>query len=209
MSQQVPPYMMGVKNINAIFTRIKEAGTPPKFTHEFLKSSLGFPSSSDRNVVSVLKSLGFLTSDGTPTDQYNAFRGADSKRVMAAGLREGWSEIFMADQQVYSKPYEQMKEIFKSVTGKGEAVAEKMASTFKSLCTLADFSETPNQLPLAAPPVDPEPEQEDDTSSKPKPKTPIISGLNLHHDIHLHLPSTSDVAVYKAIFRAVKDELSD
>lgn len=36
------PYMMTVGNIPAILERIRGAGTPPKFTHEFLKNSLGF-----------------------------------------------------------------------------------------------------------------------------------------------------------------------
>jgi hypothetical protein len=31
--------------------------------------------------------------------------------------------------------------------------------------------------------------------------------LTLSHDIHLHLPPTSDVAVYRAIFQAMKSEL--
>lgn len=36
------PYMMTVGNIPAILERIRGAGTPPKFTHEFLKNSHEF-----------------------------------------------------------------------------------------------------------------------------------------------------------------------
>jgi hypothetical protein len=54
------PYMMTVGNIGAILDRIQEAGTPPKFTHEFLKNSLGFRGSGDRGIVKVLRQLGFL-----------------------------------------------------------------------------------------------------------------------------------------------------
>lgn len=47
------PYLLGVKNLDAILEKIKTAGTPPKFTVDFLKTSLGFTSSSDRGVMPV------------------------------------------------------------------------------------------------------------------------------------------------------------
>ena len=40
------------------------------------------------------------------------------------------------------------------------------------------------------------------------PPSPEHRGiLTLSHDIHLHLPPTSDVSVYRAIFQAMKSEL--
>ena len=98
------PYMVSVTNLPAILDRMRGAGTPPKFTHEFLKTSLGFSSSNDRGVIKVLKALGFLTSDSAPTTRYNQFRSeATSGAALAAGLREGWSDIFLADQRAYEK----------------------------------------------------------------------------------------------------------
>jgi hypothetical protein len=80
--------------IPSILDRIRSAATPPRFTHEFLKSNLGFSSSNDRAVIKVLKQLGFLTSDGTPTPRYNDYRGPDGGRVLAEGLRDGWLRCF-------------------------------------------------------------------------------------------------------------------
>lgn len=31
--------------------------------------------------------------------------------------------------------------------------------------------------------------------------------FELHHDVHIHLPATNDVSVYRAIFQAIKAEL--
>jgi hypothetical protein len=139
-----PPYMASVKNLPSIFARIQEAGAPPRFTYEFLKSALGFASSQDRGVIAVLKQLGFLASDGTPTQRYNDFRsGPGGGRALADGLREGWSDVFLADQRAHEKTTGQLKELFKSVTGKSEAVAEKMASTFKALADKANWSISP------------------------------------------------------------------
>jgi hypothetical protein len=205
------PYLASIKNLPAILAKIKDAGTPPRFGSEFLKQHLGFPSSNDRTIVGVLKRLGFLTPDGTPTDRYNAFRGDDKKSglAMAEGLREGWADIFLADQKANTRSASELKQLFKSVTGKGDAVAEKMATTFKALAVAADWSPAqpaaptgPHEEQSPAPPAPP--------ASKPaRQHQPAGTELLLRHDVHVHLPATSDVAVYTAIFRALKDELLD
>jgi hypothetical protein len=201
------PYMVSAKNLPAILTKIKDAGTPPRFTSEFIKTHLGFPSSNDRTLVGVLKRLGFLTADGTPTDRYNAFRGDEKKSAMAMaeGLRDGWSDVFLADQKANTRTASELKQLFKSVTGKGDAVALKMATTFKVLAAAADWAAAPPPSPpLAAEDLQP--------PAPPAPKPPPPSGganVLLHHDVHVHLPATSDVAVYTAIFRALKAELLD
>jgi hypothetical protein len=38
-------YMNASGNVGSIFEKIRSAGAPPKFTHEFLKANLGFTSS--------------------------------------------------------------------------------------------------------------------------------------------------------------------
>jgi hypothetical protein len=195
------PYMTSAKNLPAILAKIKGAGAPPRFTNEFLKSNLGFPSSSDRPVIAVLKGLGFLSQDGTPTTRYNEFRSdSTSGRAVAMGLREGWAEIFLSDQRANERSSAHLVGVFKSVTGAGEAVAQKMATTFKVLAGLGDWTTTPIEQP------------EESASPESKVEQPAIGGtkvFSLRHDVHIHLPPTSDVAVYTAIFRALRDELLD
>jgi hypothetical protein len=199
------PYMLGVKNLEAMLDKIKTAGTPPKFTVDFLKTSLGFTSSGDRGVIKVLKTLGFLTPDGVPTARYNEFRqGPTSARALAAGLREGWAPIFLADQQAYTRTAGQLKEIFKSVTGKAESVAEKMATTFKALVQKADFAAVPT-TPTPTLTLETAPDKPGDE----EPRRDASGRMSLHNDIHLHLPPSADVAVYTAIFRALREELLD
>jgi len=203
------PYMMTVGNIPAILDRIREAGTPPKFTHEFLKNSLGFRGSGDRGIIKVLKHLGFITGDSTPTQRYNDFRSRTTGGlVLAQGLREGWSDVFLADQRAQDKSAGQLADLFKSVTGAGDASAKKMAQTFKALTAKADWTAAPSNMDTAS-----DVEQNgSDTGGVPPPPPEVSESrgqLNLHHDIHIHLPATSDVAVYTAIFRALRDELHD
>jgi hypothetical protein len=192
------PYMQSAKNLRAILDKIKGAGTPPKFTHDFLRTNLGFTSSGDRSVVGVLRGLGFLTPDSVPTPRYNEFRdGTRSGRAIADGLREGWAEVFLSDQRAYERPASELKELFKNVTGKGESAAEKMATTFRVLADSADWAEGPPPVPV----VDAVIEGED--------QEPLSAArvLSLRHDVHVHLPPTSDAAVYTAIFRALRQEL--
>lgn len=194
------PYMSSAKNLPEILAKIRGAGTPPKFTFEFLKSNLGFTSSNDRTVIGVLKGLGLLAPDSTPTDRYNQFRdGAKSGAALATGLREGWAEVFLSDQRANERAPAQLVELFKGVAGVGEAVAKKMATTFKVLAQQADWTnDQPSSVDAAPLPVE--------SAGTPVP-TLSPPGLTLHHDIHVHLPPTSDVAVYTAIFRALRSEL--
>jgi hypothetical protein len=201
MADKAFPYMPSTKNLAEILAKIKSAGAPPRFTYEFLKSNLGFASSGDRAVIGILKGLGFLSSDGTPTARYNEFRSDTlSGYAMAAGLREGWSEIFLSDQRANEKSSAQLVGLFKSVSGAGDAVAQKMATTFKALTGAADWAASP-ATPVAF---------DDPRPAGPADREPRGSSvLSLRHDVHIHLPPTSDMAVYTAIFRALRDELLD
>ncbi len=70
-----PPCMLTVGNLDAILEKIE-------FTHDLLKTILGFTASRDRAVIRVLRQLGFLNSNRQPTNRYNEFRHA----LLLAGL---------------------------------------------------------------------------------------------------------------------------
>ena len=125
---------------------------------------------------------------------------------MAKGLRDGWADLFLVDQAANTKTSAQLTELMKSVSGKGEAASQKMATTFRTLSDLADWS-----APASAPETPSIAEIPPSTNGSPPVEAPIrnihTADLNLHHDVHIHLPSTSDLSVYTAIFRALKAEL--
>ena len=56
-----------------VFKRLAERAAPAKFTRQYLKD-LGFRSSNFNAVLPLLKTLGFLSADGTPTARYHAYR---------------------------------------------------------------------------------------------------------------------------------------
>lgn len=210
--------MASISNVSAILEKIRTAGTPPKFTHEFLKSTLGFTSSNDRGVIKVLRQLGFLTADGVPTPRYNEYRGDQSGKAIAIGLREGWPDFFLADEKVYERSNSQIQGIAKSLTGAGDSVAQKIASTFKAFSDKADWSAVGLQQQHEQPGDSGGVSQElqDGTGDDQRYGSGNNGGkssgagtglFELHHDIHIHLPPTNDVSVYRAIFQAIKAEL--
>jgi hypothetical protein len=80
-------------------TKVVEGAAPPKFNADHLKS-IGFGGSNDRGVVPLLKDLGFLEADGTPTPRYQKYRdGSQSKKVMAEALRETYADIFHINEK--------------------------------------------------------------------------------------------------------------
>jgi hypothetical protein len=204
----VPAYMPRVKNLAAVFAAIREAGVPDRFTHEFLKQ-LGFTSSGDRSVIPVLKSLRFLDEAGIPTDRYRRYRDQSiSGAVMAEALRDAYGDLFKIKENAQSMNSTELKGAFKRISGKGDASSEKMAATFKALSGLADWSAT--AAATAAAPADSEmPETSDqETPSAPAPIPPVGERsfpATLRHDIHIHLPVSTEVKVYDAIFRSLRD----
>jgi hypothetical protein len=204
-------YMTSTKNVGNILQAIQKAGVPPKFTYDFLKK-LGYPSSNDRPIIPLLKTMKFLDSTGKPLERYRRYKDIpNAPAVLAEGIRDAYSDIFVVDQQAQALDDEALKGVFARVSGKGDRVVEQMALTFKTLSSFANWD--------APPAVDEEPDGEGETPSAeatppaslgtpdgPPPMTPArrSSHLNLHHDIHIHLPITDQIAVYDAIFRALR-----
>ena len=189
--------------LGEVFTRIAEGQAPEKFTIQHLKD-LGFASSNYRAVVPLLKALGFLSDDGTPTTRYHDYRNtASSKRVMAEALREAYADLFTIKANPTDADRELIEGKFKSVHNATPNTAKLMASTFYSLLDLADMSVA------AAPPKkeekEPEPAAKAKTAADTQPA--LHPRPTLHYNIEIHLPPTKDVEVFNAIFKALKEHL--
>lgn len=87
-------YVLPVARIPDIFSKIKDGQAPERLSIQLLKD-WGFASSNDRAFLGLLKALGFLTSDGKPTQSYLdfLFRGlmfeAEAEPFRSAGIRIG------------------------------------------------------------------------------------------------------------------------
>lgn len=203
-----PPttYLTTTKNLRGILAAIQKASVPSKFTYAFL-SQLGFPSSSDRPVIAVLKALRFLDDGGVPTDRYRRYRAQnEAGAVMAEALRDAYADVFAVNQEAHKLTPNDLRSLFNRLSGKSESVTDKMAMTFRSLVDVANFdavlADPGNQI------------DEGDDPGDPNGKGPNGNGgpppaLSLRHDVHVHLPESTNIAVYDAIFRSLREHLAE
>lgn len=212
------PYLPSTGNLHKLLDAVQKAGAPETFNIDFIKD-LGFTSSQDRPTPKLFKYLGFLDSNGHPQSAYREFMDhTKSKQVLAARMRSAFDDLFLADKNANQRTAEHLKGWFKTKTGVGDAVADKIARTFKSLATYADFN-----APVQEAVVD-----QDASEEKLKDINEQLNGnggaaaaaaqrfshsvgskshIGLVYRFEIHLPDTQNVDTFRAIFRALREEL--
>lgn len=120
---------------------------PPRFTQDFLATTLDMPGGGARPVIPYLKRAGFLTSDGTPTELYKRFRNSSLRGAAAVqGLRNAYSDLYVANEYVHDASDKDLKGLIVQVTGleEGSKLIPAMVASFKTLKAFADFSADPS-----------------------------------------------------------------
>ncbi|NTW40810.1 MAG: DUF5343 domain-containing protein [Cellulomonadaceae bacterium] len=206
-------YMPSTKNLDAIFDKIIGGVAPEKFTVEHLKA-IGFSSSNDRAIIPLLKDLGFLTPDGTPTERYHAYRDrSKSRAVMAEAIRDAYSDVFHLDEKPAKVDRPAVEGLFKSKLNSSDRVAQVQAMTFYSLLSRADFDASASEVSALPPAVvrNERPELPTGGAEQADDAAPVdvraSVSTQLHYTIQIHLPATKDLEVYNAIFRSLRDNL--
>ncbi len=195
------PYMTSNNKIAMIIDSLQAAAKPAKFTLDFLRN-MGYTSTNDRGIVPLFKKLGFLTDDSVPTVYYDQLRDKTTyRKILAARIRELYSELFTINTEIYKDTEANIKGAISRVTGGDEDSVKRVYSTFKALCNIADFSQTPAQdTPSEEPAAQEEVIPQVTTNSSNK-------GPEFHYNIQIHLPATTDISVYNAIFKSLKENL--
>jgi hypothetical protein len=203
-------YLTSTKNTKKMFASIQKASVPTNgFTYEFLKQ-LGYASSSDRPIIPVLKAIRFLDQSGKPTELYRMYKDpAVAGRAVAQGLRAGYADLFAIDTEAYKKNTQELAGMFSRLSDKGESVTAKMGLTFHALAALADFSQP--ETPAPGEQDDEQQDEQQDERGEERRQNgsdqPSRGSFSLRHDIHVHLPLSTDVAVYDAIFKSLRGTL--
>jgi hypothetical protein len=206
----LPPFMNAYGNVSKILNKIREAQTPPRFTQDFLETSLGCSGGGARPFIPLAKRIGFLGADGVPTELYKSFRNPDqSKAAMTQAIKHGYKEIFARNEYANKLDRKGLENLLVQLTGldQGNSMIRSISGTFEALKGFADFEQT---IP---PPKAPE-QNGQGTALKLMEQDRHINhdkdiGLNLAYTINLVLPNTTDIAVFNAIFRAIRENLLD
>ncbi len=200
-------YTQEFKRFPEFFNKIRDAQAPDKFTQQLLKD-WGYKSHNHRAFIPILKSLGFLTADGSPTRRYHDYRNhSASRQIMGDAIKESYSDIFLIKEKPTTADRPLIEGKFKSFHNASDTVASLMSKTFFSLLDLADLDQSNNT------PQSPNNNTQDvaynnaDNSNHLETKPRPHSVVGLHYNIQIHLPATKDVEVYNAIFKSLKDHL--
>jgi hypothetical protein len=200
-------YIQVYGQLPQLFKRISDGQAPEKFTRQHLKD-LGFASSNFNAVIPLLKALGFLSSEGVPTQRYLDYRDASqSRKIMANAVRDAYGDLFTIKAHPTSADRNLIEGKFKSSHNATPNTAKLMASTFFALLDLADLStQAPTELEKKKEIHLPNPPVEKIVKSEHKQEKPSPT---LHYNIQIHLPATKDIEVFGAIFKALREHLLD
>ena len=205
-------YITNHGTVKNVLEKIITASKPDKFTQDYLSTVLGMSGGGARAVIPILKRVGFLTSDGTPTEIYSKFR-TDSGRPEAAlgALRSGFAELFRRNEHIYAATDTKLTDAIVEITGlkKDDPVVRAIRGTFQVFraylpqgFTSADVGKHSHQDGLT--------NESDGEIERVQQKTQNGEdklAFGLSYQINIVLPETKDVEVYNSIFRSLRDNL--
>lgn len=206
------PYVLSTGLIPKILEKAEQAKRPDRFTQDFLETKLGHSGGGARPIIPLLKRMGFLGSDGTPTSLYDQFRNGETKgSAVAQGMRTAFTELFERNEYAYELTRDRLTSLVVEVTGgtKEESKTKGIVGTFWALKALADFEGVAR--------ADSAEQTKPEVPAKVTPPIPAAgdSGSNVgdnvdfkvSYTINLNLPETTDVDVFNAIFKALRENL--
>jgi hypothetical protein len=79
--------------LETFFEKVRQVRIPPKATNAWVKS-IGFTSSSDRTLLTMLKFIGFAGDTGVPTDRWESYRGSNPGAVLTEAITEAYDDLF-------------------------------------------------------------------------------------------------------------------
>jgi len=203
MAIEYPPYVNGYGGIPKLFAAIREATVPAKFTQDFLNDYLNLKSSSYRAMIPLMKRLGFIDQANVPTQAYRDVRDpALAGRVMAERLKEAYRILFSASEYANKLEKPTLLSKLRAVLGAGEddANIQYVAGTFMELSKLANWD--------GGTPPTPTPTPSTHTPATDTVARNASSGkLGLSYTINLNLPATTEIEVFNAIFKSLREHL--
>jgi hypothetical protein len=197
---EYPPYVNGYGGIPKLFAKIKEAAVPPKFNQDFVSTALDLKSSSYRAMIPLLKRLGFIDQTNVPTTAYKEFREDSlSGTIMAQRIRETYNALFSANEYAWRLNKNDLQSKLKSMLGAAEDDPNipNVVGTFLELSKLATWEGTPPKPKKETTPAEQRPVREETAPSH----------FGLSYTINLNLPATTEIEVFNAIFKSLRDNM--
>ena len=187
--------------LGQLFEKLLAGQAPNKFTREFLKD-LGFKSSNWHTAIALLKGLGFLSEDGSPTPRYMEFLAKTKwKKVLALAVKDAYSDVFVMKRDPAQSDVQLIADKYKSIYNMSDTAADRAARTFMALLKLSDrdvilgeeFSTNDEHLKL--PDDKPNIQGKSDTETPPFEKKVAAQAVGLNYNIQIYLSATKDFLI--------------
>jgi hypothetical protein len=191
--------------IKPLLEKIRSVGVPNKVSNTWLKT-IGFTSSNDSSLISVLKFVGLIDSSGIPTPRWTAYRGAKHRVVLGEAIRQGYAELFAVYPDANSRSNTDLNHVFSTSSTAGSQVVTRTVQTFKALVEEADFvaggEATASLLttgPLHTPAASIAPRLPETMGGQSSPE--------VHIDIQIHISPESSAEQIDKIFESMAKHL--
>jgi len=204
------PYAQLASTLEKMLEKIKEASVPEKFSQDFVSTKLAMKGGTARSTIPFIKKMGLVTSDGTPTQRYIQFRNPDkSGLAIADSMREVYSTLFEMNEYVYELDNASLKSLIVEATGSEAASmpVQKTLATFCALKKIANFKAKSSPLISEGFEIANNSQNNNHNTSQATNQNPSSEGINLSYTINLNLPPTTDIEVFNAIFKSLKQHL--
>jgi hypothetical protein len=206
----VLPYVTATGNIDKALRGIQSAATPTSVSQDFVKTILLIPGGSGNQMTSFLKKIGFVNADGSPSSIYRKFRNPSTAGEAAAeALKVGYPQLYIRNEYMHQLSDEKLRGLIIEETGQSDdsSVVSMTLASIKAIKKFAEWSQgnkhgQEHHHEVAAPAL-----ATPHTNTSPPPQGNESVGLNLSYTINLNLPATSDIAVFNAIFKSLKENL--
>lgn len=200
------PYVTATGNVEKVLLGIKSAATPEHVTQDFVKTILKIPGGSGNQMLSFLRKVGFVNADSSPSNIYTRFRNeASSGEAVAEAARIGYASLFTRNEFWYALDDSKLRGLIIEETGEeaNSAIVTYILGSIKGLKKFASFE----KKSAAAAKIEPQEFSQVPPLNLPPAAAAQSIGLNLGYTINLNLPATTDIAVFNAIFKSLKENL--
>lgn len=182
---------------------IISAERPSAVNRDFIETVLGIKGGIVSGFPPILKRIGFLSTDNSPTELYGQFQTEGSRSYAAlAGLRNGFAELFKRNAHADRADDDKIKDYLVQITGRkrDDGVISAILGTFNAIRSF-----------IVGEVVTPESGIHDSLSGSTESdqgKNLLAQGaIGLSYHINVVLPETKDIAVFNAIFQSLKQNL--
>ena len=97
------PYLASPGSIKTALEKIRAAATPERVTGDFMNTKLQIKGGTGSALIPFLKKIGFVASDGAPTELYKRFRNPSiGGTAVAAAIKIGYAPLLWKSMSTFT-----------------------------------------------------------------------------------------------------------